>query len=141
MLYMVIERFSNRDAMAVYRRFREKGRMTPEGLRYVDSWVETSYDRCLQLLKDPDFNPSYSQIADFTQVTRIELSAQDIHELAQRSVFSPLSRRALIVPNDVAYGLGRMFEMLRQNHGEMKIRVFRNLGDALNWVFLKSATA
>lgn len=94
-----------------------------------------------KLLKDPDFNPSCSQIADFTQVTRIELPAQDIHELAQRSVFSRLSRRALIVPNDVAYGLGRMFEMLRQNHGEMGIRVFRNLGDALNWVFPQSTTA
>lgn len=39
MLYMVIERFKNRDAKAVYRRFREKGRMAPEGLTYVESWV------------------------------------------------------------------------------------------------------
>lgn len=58
-----------------------------------------------KLLKDPDFNPSCSQIADFTQVTRIELSAQDIHELAQRSVFSRLSRRALIVPMTWPTGL------------------------------------
>ena len=37
---MVIERFKNRDAKAVYRRFREKGRMAPDGLAYVESWVE-----------------------------------------------------------------------------------------------------
>ena len=94
-----------------------------------------------KLLKDPDFDPSYFQIADFTQVTKIELTAQDVHELAQRSVFSPQSRRALLVRNDVAYGLGRMFGMLRESQGEMGIRVFRNLEEALDWVFSKSTSA
>ena len=54
MLYMVIERFKNRDAASVYRRFREKGRMTPQDLSYVDSWVETSFDRCFQLMECED---------------------------------------------------------------------------------------
>ncbi len=54
MLFMVIERFRNRDALAVYRRFRERGRMMPEGLEYVASWVETNYDRCFQLMRCDD---------------------------------------------------------------------------------------
>lgn len=54
MLYMVVERFRNRDAVAVYRRFRELGRMMPEGLEYVGSWVETNYDRCFQLMRCGD---------------------------------------------------------------------------------------
>jgi len=54
MLFMVIERFRNRDAAAVYRRFRERGRMTPDGLRYVESWVETGFDRCFQLMECDD---------------------------------------------------------------------------------------
>ena len=54
MLYMVIERFKNRDAKAVYCRFRERGRMTPEGLVYVESWVETNFDRCFQLMESDD---------------------------------------------------------------------------------------
>lgn len=54
MLYLVIERFKNRDAKAVYRRFREKGRMAPEGLIYVESWVETNFDRCFQLMECED---------------------------------------------------------------------------------------
>ena len=94
-----------------------------------------------RLLKDPAFDPSYSQIADFTQVTKIDLSAEDLHELAQRSIFSAHSRRAFIAPNDVAYGLGRMFGMLRENRGEMGIRVFRNLEDALDWVCSKPTRA
>jgi hypothetical protein len=51
MLFMVIERFKNRDAKAVYRRAREKGRMLPNGLKYIDSWVETNFDRCFQLME------------------------------------------------------------------------------------------
>jgi Protein of unknown function (DUF3303) len=54
MLYMVIERFKNRDAKSVYRRFREKGRMAPEGLTYMESWVETNFDRCFQLMECAD---------------------------------------------------------------------------------------
>ena len=50
MLFMVIERYKNRDAESVYRRFRERGRMMPDGLNYVDSWVEPNYDRCFQLM-------------------------------------------------------------------------------------------
>lgn len=54
MLFMVIERFKDRDAKAVYRRFREDGRMTPEGLRYVGSWIEANFDRCFQLMECDD---------------------------------------------------------------------------------------
>ena len=56
MLFMVIERYKNRDADAVYRRFRERGRMLPAGLQYLDSWVEPNFDRCFQLMSadDPD---------------------------------------------------------------------------------------
>ena len=67
-----------------------------------------------KLLKDPDFDPRFSQIADFTQVTGIDLSAEDVHRLAESGVFSPRSRRAFIVPNDVLFGLGRRFGMLRE---------------------------
>jgi len=54
MLYMIVERFKNRNAEAVYRRFREEGRMAPEGLTYIDSWVETNFDRCFQLMECDD---------------------------------------------------------------------------------------
>ena len=54
MLFMVIERFKDRDALAVYRRFQEKGRMTPDGLIFVGSWVEANCDRCFQLMECDD---------------------------------------------------------------------------------------
>lgn len=54
MLFMVIERYKNRDAKLVYARFRERGRMLPEGLAYIDSWVEPNFDRCFQLMECDD---------------------------------------------------------------------------------------
>ncbi|WP_414581921.1 DUF3303 domain-containing protein [Scytonema sp. PCC 10023] len=51
---MVIEHFKNRDAVPIYRRFREQGRMMPEGLNYVGSWVEANFDRCFQLMECDD---------------------------------------------------------------------------------------
>lgn len=54
MRFMVIERFKNRDAVSVYRRLRDKGRMMPEGLTYIDSWVEPDFSRCFQLMECTD---------------------------------------------------------------------------------------
>ncbi len=54
MLFMVIEKFRNKDALAVYRRFRERGRMMPDGLEYVGSWIEANFDRCFQLMECDD---------------------------------------------------------------------------------------
>ena len=51
---MVIERFKEQDGAAVYARFRERGRMMPDGLTYLDSWVEPDYHRCFQLMECDD---------------------------------------------------------------------------------------
>jgi hypothetical protein len=54
MLFMVIEHFRNQDAIAVYRRSQQQGRMMPEGLKYIGSWVEVNFDRCFQLVECDD---------------------------------------------------------------------------------------
>ena len=54
MHFMVVERFRNRDAKAVYRRLRAEGRALPEGLRYVGSWIEVNFDRCFQVMECDD---------------------------------------------------------------------------------------
>jgi len=92
-------------------------------------------------LKDPDFDPSFGEIADLTEVTQVEVSGDDIREIAQKNIFSPLSRRAIVVPNDVIFVLARMYEILRELQGESGIRVFRTLDEALDWVAPKGANA
>ena len=54
MLFMVIERFRDRDPIPVYRRVRDTGIKFPEGLKYVGSWVEPNFDRCFQLMECDD---------------------------------------------------------------------------------------
>ncbi len=54
MLFMVIETFRNQDAKAIYRRFRDKGRMTPDGLSFIDSWVSADLGRCFQVMECDD---------------------------------------------------------------------------------------
>ncbi len=51
MLFMVLERFRDGRAAEVYRRFREQGRLAPEGVRYVTSWVDLDFERCFQVME------------------------------------------------------------------------------------------
>ena len=73
MLFMVIERFKNRDAKAVYRRFRDHGRSMPDGLRYVNSWIEASFDRCFQLMECDDARLLQQWIASWTDLIEFEI--------------------------------------------------------------------
>jgi hypothetical protein len=90
------------------------------------------------LRKHPDFDPSFSQLVDLSNVTKIEFSREDVERFAQDTIFSLNSRRAALAIGDHAYGLARMFEMLREFKGEEGVRVFRNLEEALNWVLANS---
>ena len=54
MLFMVIERFAGNDMLPVYTRVAEKGRGLPDGLKYVNSWIEPNFGRCFQLMECDD---------------------------------------------------------------------------------------
>lgn len=54
MLFMVIERFTPGSIPVIYRRLRDEGRSIPEGLKYIDSWIEVNFGRCFQLMECDD---------------------------------------------------------------------------------------
>jgi hypothetical protein len=54
MLYMIIERFRGGDPAPIYARFRERGRLAPEGLRYLSSWVDDRLTTCYQVMEADD---------------------------------------------------------------------------------------
>jgi hypothetical protein len=54
MLFMVVERFRDNDMIPIYQRVRASGRSLPEGLEYLDSWVEANFSRCFQLMRCTD---------------------------------------------------------------------------------------
>jgi hypothetical protein len=81
MLYMVIERFE--DAPAIYQRFREKGRMMPEGLGYVSSWIDLDFKVCWQLMQTEDFAlfdrwiTNWNDLIDF-EIVQVRTSAEAV---------------------------------------------------------------
>ena len=54
--FMVIERFKDGCLDAVYDRFQNEGRLLPDGLHYVNSWLNRQHELCFQLMEtsDPD---------------------------------------------------------------------------------------
>lgn len=73
MLFMVIETFRNQDALAIYRRVRERGRMIPEGVEFVDSWVSADLGRCFQLMRCEDVALLQRWIAGWTDLVEFEV--------------------------------------------------------------------
>lgn len=89
-----------------------------------------------RLSNDPDFNPDFAQVLDFTRINLVEVEPEDVRQLAQRNIFSPRSRRAFVVKDDLQFGLARMFEIHRELKGETGIRVFRAFDEAMDWIMV-----
>jgi Protein of unknown function (DUF3303) len=88
-LYMVVEHFKGSDAVPVYRRFRERGRLAPEGLLYISSWVDEKLERCYQLMEtgDPrlldEWMANWSDLVDF-EVYPVISSKDAAEKIARR---------------------------------------------------------
>ena len=73
MLYMVIEHFRDGDPLPVYRRFRDQGRLAPDGLRYISSWVTTDYRRCYQVMQCDDASLLEAWMANWRDIVDFEV--------------------------------------------------------------------
>src|SRR5437879_3373414 len=87
-----------------------------------------------RLLADPGFSPDFRQLWDLTELKQSHTDFSQLAEMAKMAVFAPTSRRAFLAPVDVAFGVARMFQMLRETKGETGIRVFRDRAEALHWL-------
>ena len=92
-LYMIIERFKNGDPAPVYRRFRELGRMAPEGLKYISSWVEQDLTTCYQVMQTADpaqldqWMDKWKDLVDF-EVHCVMSSAEAAEKVASEKITS-----------------------------------------------------
>ena len=85
------------------------------------------------LREDKQFDPMYRQIYDFSDVTEIRLSGEQVRLLAYASPFSPEATRAIVVPSDVAYGMARMYALMGDRDPDT-FRIFRDAEEALKWL-------
>ena len=70
---MVIEHFRNGDPTPVYRRFREHGRLMPDGLRYISSWITTDLTLCYQVMECDDRRLLEEWMAHWSDLTEFEV--------------------------------------------------------------------
>ena len=73
MLFMVIETFREQDAKTIYRRFRDKGRMMPDGLAFVGSWVTADVGRCFQLMECDDVTLLQRWVSEWSDLAGFEI--------------------------------------------------------------------
>ena len=87
MLYMVVERFKEGAAPEIYRRARDKGRMIPEGVEYISSWIDLEFTTCYQLMRAEDHSllsvwmKAWNDLTDF-EVVEVRTSAEAAQVMA-----------------------------------------------------------
>lgn len=96
--------------------------------------AEEILDHQRRLVNDPAFDPHFSQLLDLTQATRTDIHADHVRAFAAKSIFAPGSRRAFVAGGPVAFGLARMFGLMREISGEKGIQVFDTREKALRWL-------
>lgn len=85
-LYLIVEHFRGGDAAPVYLRFRERGRLAPEGLRYVSSWVTDDLQHCYQVMECADRSLLDAWIANWSDLVEFEVVPVMTSEQAQAAV-------------------------------------------------------
>ncbi len=73
MHYMIVERFKNGDPLPVYRRFRDFGRLAPDGLEYVTSWVDERLERCFQVMETDDRKKIDEWLSRWSDIVEFEV--------------------------------------------------------------------
>jgi hypothetical protein len=73
MLYMIVEHFKNDDPLPIYRRFRDRGRLAPDGLIYVSSWVDEQLHCCYQLMETEDRTLIDRWISNWSDLVEFEV--------------------------------------------------------------------
>jgi len=70
---MIIEHFKNDDPVPVYRRFRDRGRLAPNGLQYISSWVDEKFERCFQIMETADRQLLDQWITNWSDIVEFEV--------------------------------------------------------------------
>ncbi len=87
---MIVERFKDKDPAPVYRRFRERGRLAPEGLRYVSSWVDEKLEICFQLMGTDEPGLLNAWMANWSDIVDFDVYPVLLSQQALERVFSIL---------------------------------------------------
>jgi hypothetical protein len=103
------------------------GDLTDEGL----------FEMHRRLERDPAVKPTFALLLDLRQTNAISITSDGVRALADMPlVLSPGSRRAVVVPSDLGFGMARMYGMRRGSKGAT-VEVFRDFAEASRWIGLE----
>ncbi|HEU5079526.1 MAG TPA: hypothetical protein VFT72_09940 [Opitutaceae bacterium] len=88
------------------------------------------------LKNDPRFDPSFSELVDVTESESAGMPVDRLRELAQHSIYSPQSRRAVLVKRELNFGLARVYGAYLEINGAAGVNVFRDRDEAMRWLGL-----
>jgi hypothetical protein len=92
------------------------------------------------LTADPRFARDFRQLADLRDVTDVQITASTIREMVKLNPFGAGARRAVVVTNDVVFGMARMYQILTDESPD-ELQIFRKVDDALQWLWIADAKA
>jgi hypothetical protein len=97
----------------------------------VDAWSSAA-----ALMDDPAFDPTFGQLSDMRDVTKIEVDPSTIRDLAVMQIFDAEARRAIVVASDLQTGVGRMTTSYAER-GDQQIALFTSVTEAEQWLGVK----
>ena len=104
---------------------------------YGDVFDQEAYAHQDKLRDDPDFDPSFSQLIDSTNITNVQnFSLEAIYTLAKRNPFSAGSRRAFVATNRLLYVMGHVFEAITRDNPD-EVVIFKDLTEARKFLKLE----
>jgi hypothetical protein len=83
---------------------------------------------------DPEFDRTYTELTDLTGIERFEMAMEQIAELALILVFAPESKRAIVAPNPLYFGMARIYESHHEASSGGNARVFSDMAEAVLWL-------
>lgn len=92
------------------------------------------------LTADPRFVRNFRQLADLRDVTDVQITPSCIREMVRLNPYGAGARRAVVVTNDVVFGMARMYQILSDESPD-ELQIFRKMDDALQWLWISEAKA
>jgi hypothetical protein len=92
------------------------------------------------LIADPRFARNFHQLIDARDAKSVHFTASTIRELVRLNPFGAGARRAMVVTNDVVFGMARMYQIMADESPD-ELQIFRHMDDALQWLWIADAKA
>ena len=109
---------------------------TQHGIVVSETDVSPTFEEIADLLErlqvDPDFDPSFGHLADYSSSETRGLTSDELRRLAEFAVFAPTAKRAIVVQAGLQYGLGRMYQLIKGDPDT--VRLFASKEEALQWL-------